>query len=172
MSLNNHNIGPIKEDEEIDPRLHPFANIENDYFENFQEILDNTEEVSENMNFNFIANINQNDQNETQNENYNVQNWTQNEQNETQEKTKNEQIEIQNEQFETHSIIIGIHDGQNEIQNEVNSNSNHEEEEHKEKENELGLSSMEFLKKKTKSEVNFFGKIKLFIIIINIKIYY
>jgi hypothetical protein len=91
MNPISHNNSSIKEDNEIDPKFKPFPNPENDNIENFQEIFDNMEEVSENMNFSAIANINQVEQNETQNE-------IQIELKENQDETHKEQNETQNEQ--------------------------------------------------------------------------
>ena len=68
MNPISHNNGSIKEDNEIDPKFNCFPIPENDNIENFQEIFDNMEEVSENINFSAIANISQVEQNETHNE--------------------------------------------------------------------------------------------------------
>ena len=89
MSLNSQYIGSIKENDEIDPRFFHLPNPENDNIENLQEIFDNIEEASENMNFRAIANINQDEQKEIQKEVNEIQNVTHNEQN-----------DIQNEQYE------------------------------------------------------------------------
>lgn len=51
----------------IDPRFYKLSNPVNDIIENLQGIFDNIEEASENINFRAIANINQDEQNETQN---------------------------------------------------------------------------------------------------------
>lgn len=107
MNSNSQYIGSI------DPRFYKLSNPVNDNIENLQGIFDNIEEASGNINLRAIANINQNEQNETQNTIHNELNEIRSE---TPNETHNEQNEIQNEQ------------------NELILNSNHEEIEDKKEE--------------------------------------
>jgi len=113
MNSNSQYIESIKEDDEINPRFYKLSNPVNDNIEDLQGVFDNIKEASGNINFRAIANINQDEQNETQN-------TIHNEINEIRSETRNE-----------------IHNEKNEIQNEQNElilNSNHEEIEDKNEE--------------------------------------
>ena len=121
MNPISHNNSSIKEDNEIDPKFKPFPNPENDNIENFQEIFDNMEEVSENMNFSAIANINQVEQNETHNEIQIELNETHKDQNEAQSETlilvlNHEEIEDKRKE-EKEAVLIPQKKVKNEIKN-------------------------------------------------------
>jgi hypothetical protein len=121
MNPISHNNGSIKEDNEIDPKFNCFPIPENDNIENFQEIFDNMEEVSENMNFSAIANISQVEQNETHNEIQIELNETHKEQNEAQSETlilvlNHEEIEDKRKE-EKEAVLIPQKEVKNEIEN-------------------------------------------------------
>jgi hypothetical protein len=121
MNPISHNNSSIKEDNEIDPKFKPFPNPENDNIENFQEIFDNMEEVSENMNFSAIANISQVEQNETHNEIQIELNETHKDQNEAQSETlilvlNHEEIEDKRKE-EKEAVLIPQKEVKNEIEN-------------------------------------------------------
>jgi hypothetical protein len=121
MNPISHNNGSIKEDNEIDPKFNCFPIPENDNIENFQEIFDNMEEVSENMNFSAIANISQVEQNETHNEIQIELNETHKDQNEAQSETlilvlNHEEIEDKRKE-EKEAVLIPQKEVKNEIEN-------------------------------------------------------
>ena len=121
MNPISHNNGSIKEDNEIDPKFNCFPIPENDNIENFQEIFDNMEEVSENMNFSAIANISQVEQNETHNEIQIELNETHKDQNEAQSETlilvlNHEEIEDKRKE-EKEAVLIPQKEVKNEIKN-------------------------------------------------------
>lgn len=121
MNPISHNNGSIKEDNEIDPKFNCFPIPENDNIENFQEIFDNMEEVSENMNFSAIANISQVEQNETHNEIQIELNETHKDQNEAQSETlilvlNHEEIEDKRKE-EKEAVLIPHKEVKNEIEN-------------------------------------------------------
>ena len=121
MNPISHNNGSIKEDNEIDPKFNCFPIPENDNIENFQEIFDNMEEVSENMNFGSIANISQVEQNETHNEIQIELNETHKDQNEAQSETlilvlNHEEIEDKRKE-EKEAVLIPQKEVKNEIEN-------------------------------------------------------
>ena len=121
MNPISHNNGSIKEDNEIDPKFNCFPIPENDNIENFQEIFDNMEEVSENINFSAIANISQVEQNETHNEIQIELNETHKDQNEAQSETlilvlNHEEIEDKRKE-EKEAVLIPQKEVKNEIEN-------------------------------------------------------
>ena len=121
MNPISHNNSSIKEDNEIDPKFNCFPIPENDNIENFQEIFDNMEEVSENINFSAIANISQVEQNETHNEIQIELNETHKDQNEAQSETlilvlNHEEIEDKRKE-EKEAVLIPQKEVKNEIEN-------------------------------------------------------
>ena len=130
MNPISHNNGSIKEDNEIDPKFNCFPIPENDNIENFQEIFDNMEEVSENMNFSAIANISQVEQNETHNEiqielneNHKDQNEAQSEHNWQKEQNETLILVLNHEEIEDkrkeekEAVLIPQKEVKNEIEN-------------------------------------------------------
>ena len=158
MNPISHNNGSIKEDNEIDPKFNCFPIPENDNIENFQEIFDNMEEVSENMNFGSIANISQVEQNETHNEIQIELNETHKDQNEAQSETLI--LVLNHEEIEKNLVLNKLDDSLNSkvedklgnlcnCSKEINSFTyKYEEKKIPKKEG----SSMEFLKKKRNSK--------------------
>lgn len=130
MNPISHNNGSIKEDNEIDPKFNCFPIPENDNIENFQEIFDNMEEVSENINFSAIANISQVEQNETHNEiqielneNHKDQNEAQSEHNWQKEQNETLILVLNHEEIEDkrkeekEAVLIPQKEVKNEIEN-------------------------------------------------------
>ena len=130
MNPISHNNCSIKEDNEIDPKFNCFPIPENDNIENFQEIFDNMEEVSENINFSAIANISQVEQNETHNEiqielneNHKDQNEAQSEHNWQKEQNETLILVLNHEEIEDkrkeekEAVLIPQKEVKNEIEN-------------------------------------------------------